>query len=173
MESVTASWTRRIAPEISENTVDVWRSPFDLKTALAKGPVFIYFIMDGCPCSIDAQPLFSHLRDKFGGPVTFVGVINTDAPKGLKWASANNMTDPLLPDPKLKIIKAYKASNSAFSALVLPDGTIAKMWPGYSRDYMLDMNERLCKALGQPVTPFDPLYAPLAKTAGCYFTTQE
>ncbi len=167
METITGAWARRVAPPFL--VTDVAKKPVSLDDMVAKGPVFLYFIKDGCPCSVDAQPLFNHLRDKFKGKVSFIGVIDADAKKGAKWAKINAMTDPLLGDSKLEVIHAYKATNSAFSTLVLRDGTIQKMWPGYSRDFLLDMNKQICDALGEPVTPFDPLYAPLAKTAGCYF----
>ncbi len=167
MEKISGSWARRTAPTFS--TKDAAGQPLQLAQALAHGPVFLYFIKDGCPCSIDAQPLFNHLRDKFKGKVSFVGVIDVDSAAAKKWAGKNAMTDPLLADAKRDVIHAYKATNSAFSALVLQDGTIEKMWPGYSKEYLLDMNSRLADALGEKVTSFDTLYAPPSKTAGCYF----
>ena len=126
--------------------------------------------MDLPPC---AQPLFNHLRDAWKGKVRFIGVIDAKGKDVKAWQSDNKMTDPIVEDPKLEIIKAYKATNSTFSCLVLPDGTIDHMWPGYSRDYFLNMNERIATSLGVTAPNFDPLYAPLAKTAGCYFVPSE
>ena len=166
MEAISGGWARKTAPAFEVTTAG---SAVSLAKLLEQGPVFLYFIKDGCPCSVDAQPLFNHLRDKFKDKVSFVGVMDVDPAKAAKWAKINAMTDPMLADPKLETIHAYKATNSAFSALVLQDGTILKMWPGYSRDYLLDMNTQLSRALGEQATSFDPLYAPLAKTAGCYF----
>jgi peroxiredoxin len=167
MEKISGGWTRKQAPTV--RTKDVLGRTVDFGNLTAKGPVFVYFIKDGCPCSTDAQPLFNHLRDKFKDKVSFVGVFDKDSVAGRRWAKLNSMTDLMLPDPKLEMIHAFKATNSAFSLLVLSDGTIDKMWPGYSRDYLLEMNKHLCAAVGTPETPFDTLYAPLAKTAGCYF----
>lgn len=166
METITGAWARKVAPAFY---VPEGSAKSSLAQLLEKGPVFLYFIKDGCPCSVDAQPLFNHLRDKFKGKVSFVGVMDVDQTKAAKWAKINSMTDPMLADTKLETIHAYKATNSAFSALVLQDGTILKMWPGYSRDYLLDMNAQISRALGEQATAFDTLYAPLAKTAGCAF----
>ena len=167
METVTKSWARRRAPAIKKN--DATNNPFDLSSRLVRGPAFVYFIKEDCPCSVDAQPLFNHLRQKFGEKVSFVGVIDVDRVAARKWAERNSMKDVLIPDSKLEIIKGYKASNSTFSALVLPDGTIEKMWPGYSRDYLLEMNKLISQALGEAETTFDTMYAPAARTAGCSF----
>lgn len=167
METITGGWARRTAPGIDMK--DASGAQFDLKQSLEKGPVFLYFIKEDCPCSVDAQPLFNRLRNKFKDKVSFAGIIDVDAAKGKKWAEINAMTDPMLPDPKLKLIHSYKATNSTFSALVLQDGTILKMWPGYSAEYLQDMNTLFAKALGEPVTKFDTAYAPAKRTAGCYF----
>lgn len=167
MERLTGSWARRQAPSIQ--TTDATGRGFDSQAQLANGPIFVYFIKEDCPCSVDAQPLFNRLRNKFKGKAAFVGVIDVDAPKGRAWASRNSMTDPMVPDPTRKLIHAFKATNSAFSALVLPDGTIDKMWPGYSREYLLDMNRHLSAALGEKETTLDIAYAPLSRTAGCSF----
>jgi hypothetical protein len=118
---------------------------------------------------VDAQPLFNRLRDKFKGKVRFAGIIDVNPKKAQAWAGRNAMSDPLISDATRKTIHAYKATNSAFSALLMPDGTIDKMWPGYSKEYLLDMNQRISKAVRAPETPLDVAFAPITRTAGCSY----
>lgn len=167
MVKLTAAAARKPAPD------------FDLQDASGKNwnfaslsqgkPVYLYFILDGCPCSTSAEPLFHDLYKKYQGKIAFAGVI-WDSPKAAaQWAKGHETPYPVLADPKLKAIHAFKATNSVFSLLIMPDRTIEKMWPGYSQDLLRDISSNLARAADVPDTPFDPRYAPLKKSSGCYF----
>jgi peroxiredoxin len=132
-------------------------------------PQFVLFILDTCPCSIDAQPLFNKFSKHWEGKIDFLGVINLDAKKGRSWSSDYRAIFPIVPDPKLEIIKAYRAQQSVYSALVSKSGGIVKLWPGYSSDMMAEMNAAMAKEVGEEVRPFDSQYAPKDKTSGCFF----
>jgi hypothetical protein len=132
-------------------------------------PQFIYFVHDDCPCSYAAEPLFHSLFDRFKGQIDFISVINAGPEKGKKWVNEMDVPYAVVPDPKVDIMKAYSATSSAYSALVTPDGRIDKMWPGFSRDLLLEMNREMARVTGQPEMPFDTQYAPIQKATGCSF----
>jgi len=132
-------------------------------------PLYMYFILDGCPCSTDAEPIFHQLYRQFKGAVNFVGIIGSDPKTAGRWASDHSMPYPILSDPTCKVIHAYKARSAVYNVLVTPDHKIDHLWPGYSQDLLKAMNRRIAQVAGVPEQPFDPLYAPLKKTTGCFF----
>ncbi|MFZ4508585.1 MAG: peroxiredoxin family protein [Fimbriimonas sp.] len=132
-------------------------------------PQFVVFIKEGCPCSFDSAPLFDRLYRHLGGKVDFVGVIDKDVEGAKKWAGAMLPPFPILPDPKLEIIHHYKAPRSVYSVLLSPEGKVVKMWPGYSKRILLEMNKTMSKAAGVEAKPFDPQYAPIRDSSGCDF----
>ncbi len=132
-------------------------------------PQFILFILDGCPCSIDAQPLFNSLSKQWKDKVDFYGVIDSDQKKGRAWTQDYRPSFPVVSDSKKEIIKAYEAKQSVYCALVSTEGKIVKMWPGYSQDMMKEMNDMIGKEVGAEAKPFDAKYAPNQKTSGCYY----
>jgi peroxiredoxin len=134
-------------------------------------PQFVYFILDGCPCSIDVQPFFNRFYKRYKDKVDFIGVINTGVAKAKDYAGTTTLLHPLVCDEDLKIVDAYGAKESTYSVLVNRDGTIERMWPGYSQDILREMNSRLAKLAGVKEEPFDVAYAPKQKSSGCFFST--
>jgi len=132
-------------------------------------PQFLLFILDTCPCSIDAQPIFNQFSKHWDKKVEFLGVINVDAKKGRAWSSDFRPAFPVVPDPKLEIIHAYEARQSVYSALIAKNGEIVKLWPGYSADMLQEMNRAMAQEVGEAPRPFDTQYAPKDKTSGCVF----
>ncbi len=132
-------------------------------------PQFVMFVLDGCPCSVDAEPLFRKLAKRHGERIEFVSVTDAGTEKAREWSVRMLTRYPVVPDPEKKIIRAFDAKNSVYSALLMPGGRILKMWPGYSTDILKDMNSLMAKASGTKETPFDPEYAPKKKTSGCAF----
>jgi len=134
-----------------------------------KKPQFVYFVHEGCPCSYSAEPLFHALAEQFKGQVDFVSVTNASKEEAKKWINEMDVDYPVVSNPTVEIMKAYGADSSAYSALVTTDGKIQKMWPGFSRDLLLDMNHEFSVLLGQPERHFDTQYAPLKPATGCSF----
>ncbi len=134
-----------------------------------KHPQFVYFVHQECPCSYAAEPLFHALADQFKGQVDFISVTNASTVDAKKWIEEMQVDYPVVSNPKADIMHAYGAVSSAYSALVTTDGKIAKMWPGFSRDLLLDMNREMSLATGQPERSFDTQYAPLKAATGCTF----
>lgn len=132
-------------------------------------PQFVLFILDGCPCSIDAQPIFNGLSKHWKGKVDFYGVIDSEQKKARAWTSDYRAAFPVVSDPSKKLIKAYEAKQSVYCALISKEGKIVKLWPGYSSGMLKEMNELIAKELEEKPTLFDTQYAPVDKTSGCFF----
>jgi peroxiredoxin len=167
MERLLASLSQQVAP--LEDAQDSEGKLFSVSEALRRGPLFVYFVKHDCPCSVDAEGLFHRLHTKWMDNVTFVAVIDAAAADAHNWKTDYEMPYPLIPDPGEKIIHSFHATNSTFSALVNTNGKIERMWPGYSKGYLLDMNKTIAKLTGKPVGVLDTAYAPLKKTSGCAF----
>jgi peroxiredoxin len=134
-----------------------------------KRPQFVYFIHTDCPCSYAAEPLFHDLANRYKGQIDVVSVTNGTPDVAKKWIAEMDVDYPVVSDPKAEIMKAYGAVSSAYSALVGTDGKIDKMWPGFSRDMLLDINHEMARLTQQPELPFDTQYAPLKPATGCSF----
>jgi len=163
----TAKMSREVAPAYTLN--DVKGQPAQVSGTSLPRPQFVLFILDGCPCSIDAQPIFNEFAKHWAGRIDFIGVINDDTKKGREWVSDYRPIFPVVPDPKKEIIGAYKARQSVYCALVSREGRIVKMWPGYSVDLMKDMNEIMAAEIGEKPRFFDTKYVPKLRITGCYF----
>jgi len=135
----------------------------------AARPQLVYFVLDGCPCSADAEPLFHDLAKRYQGKVDFVSVTDADPVKAKRWKDQQRVPYPVVPDPKKEIIRAYDAKSSVYSALVNKEGKILKMWPGYSTGILKEQNALMAKLAGVKELPFDTKYAPEKKTTGCAF----
>jgi hypothetical protein len=132
-------------------------------------PQFVLFILEGCPCSIDAQPIFNAFSKHWTGKVDFVGVMNASGKNAADWVSDYKPVFPVVSDPRLNLIHEFGAMQSVYSALLNRNGEIVKLWPGYSQDLLKEMNAAIAKEVGSEEKPFDAMYAPAVKTSGCYF----
>lgn len=169
MERIASGMLKNPAPAF--DVPDMNGGKISLDSLINDRPLLIYFVKDGCPCSIDLDPILQKMYKKYDGRVNFAAVIDKDAATAVKWAHDNGTPYPIIPDPSLKIIKGFHVIASAFSALVNKKGEVVKMWPGYNQDLLKDMNEHIAKELGEKPTPFDTMYAPKEKAAGCAFPT--
>lgn len=134
-----------------------------------KKPQFVYFILDGCPCSIDVQPLFNRMYQRYKDKVDFIGVINVDKAKAIDYAGANTVLHPVVSDQALDIIKAFHAKQSTYHLVIRPNGTIEKLWPGYSQATLYELNTVLAKLTRTKEEPFDAAYATKKPASGCFF----
>lgn len=167
MEDAAEKMDRQPAPTFTRDAIKTGE-----KVTIGKDlerPQFVLFILDGCPCSIDAQPIYNDFSKHWAGKVDFVGVINDDAKKGREWVSDYRPIFPVVPDPEKEIIHAYKAQQSVYCALISTKGEIVKLWPGYSSEMMQEMNQVIAKEVGEETRKFDTKYVPREKTSGCYF----
>jgi peroxiredoxin len=144
-----------------------------LKDLRHEGPVLVYFILDGCPCSDDAEPLFHSLYRHFDGRASFVGITDGDASVAKKWVERTRAPYPILPHPEKSLMKSYGAERSVYCALVRQDGSIERMWAGYSAEMLEEINARIAELLGEEPREFDPQYAPEKLSSGCSFFSED
>jgi peroxiredoxin len=132
-------------------------------------PQFLYFVLDGCPCSFDAEPLFHRLYERYKGKVDFISITDGDEKKARDWNGQMLVPYTLISDPSLEVVRAYKARASVYSVLITKDGRIERMWPGYSQGILAEQNALMAKLSGVKEEPFDAQYAPVEKATGCNF----
>lgn len=143
--------------------------PVSIAPANGERPQFLYFVLDGCPCSYDAEPLMQRLSKRYKGKIDFISVTNGDQQKARDWSVQMLVPYPVISDAKKEIISAYGAKSSVYAALISKDGKIVKMWPGYSQDILAEQNKMMAKMAGVKETPFDAEYAPVERATGCAF----
>lgn len=155
------------APEIE--LLDTSSKTVRLSDMVAKGPVLVVTIKDGCPCSIEAQPFFNQMVKDYEGKFSILGV--TDAPriKAEKYKMDFDVQFPVVTEPGRKTFDAYHALNSVYSTLVGSDGVVIKQYPGYSKRILQDMNEQIAKATGAAPAKLDLADAPERDSSGCPF----
>lgn len=168
MQADVDAMSRKLAPEVLLTSAD--GTPWNLGKRLKNGPVFLYFILDGCPCSIEAEPLYHRLAKNFEGKAEFVGVITSPQKVAAKWVDGFKTPYPVACDDKGDIAKAFGAERSAYSAIIRKDGTIDRMWAGYSKSMLEEANTRLAALTEEPVKPLDTAYAPKELSSGCSLT---
>lgn len=167
MEAAAASLKRTPAPSFM--LVDQDSNQIGLPDLKKGKPSVLFFIKDECPCSIEAQPIFSRLAKAFGGDAQFFGVIDADPSKAAAYAQANVVTFPVICDPKKGLATSFKMTASASIALVDGSGSIVKAWPGYNRDVLRQLNFLLGTLSKVGPKEFDDSDAPTELTAGCAF----
>ncbi len=167
MRELSEAQKANVAPEFQLR--DALGETHTLASLTREKPLFLYFILDGCPCSVDGEPLFKALEQQFHGRIQFAAMIDGDAAVAANWIEIFRNTYPILCDPSKETIRAFEATNSAFSVLVGKDGKIRKMWPGYSIELLQEMNRTLAEEIGEAPKSFDTLSAPAKETSGCLF----
>jgi peroxiredoxin len=157
--------TKQIAPAFRAEATD--GKIYGLEDATSEKPLVLTFIKDGCPCSEAAEPFFDRLFAAYRDEIRFLGVIDADVSRAKEWAKQNLVPYPILADPESRIVHNYKAESSAYVALVSKDGTIEKLWPGYSAQMLNDASQRLARLSGGEPKPVNTSDAPAEMTTGC------
>lgn len=116
---------------------------YDLKSLVAKGPVFLYFIKQDCPVNARAVKFYNRIYQATGGNANFIGVINADADGYLAWSKRYSPPFPVVLDRNLKIIHAYRAERSPWVVQIGTDGKISNVWEGYSGDMLKELSARI------------------------------
>jgi peroxiredoxin len=161
--------TREKRPAPPFRKVDAQGQTHSLAELLETGPIVLLFIKDGCPCSVSAEGYFNRMHASYGGHIRFFGVIDGDAAVARRWAEANGVPFPILPDPEHELVHLYGAENSAYVTLIDRDRTIDMFWPGYSAGMLRDLNARMARLAGRPEQPVDVGEAPDELYSGCPF----
>jgi len=155
------------APDFKLKNVD--GKEFNLAKAMDGKPTLIVFVKDGCPCSIEAEPMLQQLAKHHGDSIRLVGIFDKGVKEAKEWIKNNTSQHLILLDESLKTMKDYDSPRSVYATLVAPDGKIEKQWPGWSKSMLEDANSRLAKLSNKPERVFDTGYAPLEDSSGCSF----
>lgn len=113
-----------------------------------KGPVFLYFIKEGCPVNHRAAPHFAKLYDAYKGKANFVGVYNGSVEDAKTWQKNYKAKFTILSDADLKIIRGYGAIYSPWSVMV-EKGKVSKIMEGGSPKELKQVNELMAKSTKQ------------------------
>lgn len=146
------------------------KSPWSLDEKLKRGPAFVYFILDGCPCSVDAEPLFHKLYENFKGKISFAGAMPSNLTDATAWKKDNGTPYSLLLDPEAKTALSFGAERSVYCVLINQQGHIDRMWAGYSDSMLREANSRMAVLAKVPEPPIDTAYAPKELSSGCSLT---
>jgi len=125
---------------------------FDLKAALAKGPVVLYFYPKSFTtgCTIEAHAFSDHIADFKKYHATVIGISADDIATQEKFSTQECRSNfQIGSDPTLTIAKSYDAVLTSqyanrTSYVIAPDGTIVE---SYSSAAPLPHIERALKAL--------------------------
>jgi peroxiredoxin len=146
------------APSFSARGTD--GKSYTLASLTKSGPVFFYFIQDGCPVNDQAAPHVHKVADAYRGKATFIGIMDSNEATAKRWASKFKATYPILPDPDQKIIKSFRAQASPWLIQVGRDGKVAKVWEGYSQGYLNELNANAARAANTTPSKLDFSAAP-------------
>ncbi len=140
---------------------------FDLHKTAKESPVLVVFISTSCPVTNESAPHFENILKAYkSSKMSFVGVVNSNKSSAERWASNQKATIPMIPDAEKKIIRAYGITNAPSAALIGKEGKVIKIWKGYSRVILEEINSEIAKALGTKTVALDFSKAPRNLQAG-------
>jgi peroxiredoxin len=182
--ALAATTVPALAATTDRDQLFTWPHPGDRR------PLVLFFIKNGCPCSVEMEPFFQRVARTYADVVHFAGVIDGDVRSARSYAEANATPYPILADPQRQIIHRFRAENGAYVALVTPSGfaegtsppggspakagapgepTIDCLWPGCSAEMLNQMGRRIAAGAGIAERPLDVCGAPGAPVTGCPF----
>jgi peroxiredoxin len=132
-------------------------------------PVVLVFVKQGCPCSVEFQPVFNRLAQALEGQVQVVGVIDGTVEVARKYAAANDVPYSILADAERIVIGRFEAKNAAYVALVEMNGTVHTLWPGCSASMLQDLCRKSAALSGRDNQAVEFAEMPAALTTGCPF----
>ena len=159
------------APDFTVTDIDGHNESLD--TLTQNGPLFIYFVLDGCPCSIEAEPHYERLSKQFNGAIKFLAVTSAKPDVAKKWRDEFAVPFPVVSQPDLELMKKFAVERSVYCLLIGHNKKILRMWPGYSASMLQEVNRDMAAATNQPVKKFDSSTAPEIMTSGCAFNASK
>ena len=155
MPALTAGKT---APDFELHTLD--GKPFQLREALARGPVVLAFFKVSCPTCQYAFPLYERLFKAYQNRnVTLLGLSQNDSKETAAFAKEFSVTFPILLDDtrKYPVSNAYGLTNVPTLFWVATDGEIELSSVGWSKPDFEQINRKMAEA---DRTAPSPLYKP-------------
>lgn len=132
-------------------------------------PAVVVFQLFDCPCSIESQPLFNQLHISYQQWVKFVGIVQGPLKNAKFFVQENQCSFPILGGVSDDVIRAYGAERSVYSALVNPDGSIFKIYAGYSREMANEVGDWCAKFSNKTPAKLDLAIVPDRMASGCEF----
>lgn len=155
------------APEIAG--IDAFGDKIKLSEFRNGRPAVVLFILHDCPCSIEAQETFNTLHITNQQFVTFIGVLKGSQKQAQSFFRETSCSFPVVADSPGKSAKDYGVKRSVYSALITPDGKIAKVFPGYSKTVAKEIGDWCAQYANAPLSAMKFPTAPATETAGCEF----
>jgi peroxiredoxin len=132
-------------------------------------PLVLFFVELHCPCCKGAKPYIDRIQRYYGDRCNVVGVINAKPDMALAWSKTVQPRFDVIPDPDMKIIRAYRAQRGVYTTLVAPGGRIVKAYPGYSQSMLREITTSIARLAGVKARPMPIEPAPKRMTSGCLF----
>ena len=167
MEFASQRMEGKPAPDFA--AIDGQNLQHRLAMELIRGPVVLVFIKDGCPCSIAAQPYFDRIAQAYSGTVQFLGVVDGSPEVARAWGEKYHVTFPILADPNMEIVSDYNVDSSAHVAFVKQDSTLTRLWPGFSKAMLAELNVIIATTTYSRLRAVNLVDAPTELTTGCPF----
>ena len=136
-------------------------------------PLLIFFIERQCPCCLGAKYFVDKFVDLYGDKISVVGIINANHEQALLWKKGTKPRFRIIEDPYQKAIQLYKAERGVYTALIKPDGTIYKAYPGYDIKMLQEISSKLAEFANVPAKEYISPAAPKVTTSGCTFPEPE
>ena len=155
------------APEIDLPDTD--GKQVKLSELVNQTPVVVITLKDGCPCTIESQPFFNDLAEKYKGKVQFLGVTDGTKYKASKYKDDFSVPFPIVTEPGTHTFEAFQSPRSVYFTLVKKGGAVRKLWPGYSKKTLDEFNQALAQESGIPTPKLDTTMAPDKESSGCKF----
>lgn len=123
-------------------------------------PTVLYFIGNTCPVNAQAVKYYVRVANAYKGKVNFVGVIDTNKAGYDQWQRRFKVPFPVIFDPEMKIIQAYKAERSPWTIMINAQGRITHEWPGYSVGEINELSQAIARANKMTAARIDTSGAP-------------
>jgi hypothetical protein len=134
-------------------------------------PGVVFFFKADCACSRGFAGWASALAAHLDESAACTAVIEGSDADASHFATASGLVIPFIAESGSGLARAWGVRKAGAFALVEPDGSVAAVWPGISRQGFRDLADRLGVA---PPLPDDLLAAvPGAATAGCALHSAE
>jgi peroxiredoxin len=139
---------------------------YDIKTLTKNGPVYLLFIKKDCPVTAEAIGYYMDIYKAYGKKAPMVGILNGEASEYKDYIKDHKLPFPTVLDPKQSLITSYKVENSPWMVEVSADGTVGRIWQGYSQDYLNEINKAVAEGAGVPAAKIIFKDAPKEPTYG-------
>lgn len=146
------------APAFTGKTAD--GKTVSLSSQLKSGPFYMYFMKKDCPINAKAIAFYAKMGKGYGDKAPILGVFNGDASELKTYQARHSTPFTIVLDPDQKIISAYKVDRSPWVVEVKGTGTVGRIWEGYSKDYLSELNASVASAMQVPMLKLDFSAAP-------------